>query len=63
MYKWYGRVALITGASNSIGIEICKSLVQNGMTVCAIAKKSGIAKLEVMTILLKYFEIIFITST
>ncbi|CAG9808141.1 unnamed protein product [Chironomus riparius] len=46
MYKWYGRVALVTGASNSIGIEICKSLVQHGMTVCAVVKKSGVAKLE-----------------
>lgn len=50
MYKWVGRVALITGASNTIGIEICKALVQQGMTVCAIAKKSGVAKLEVMKI-------------
>ena len=58
MYKWYGRVALVTGASNSIGLAICKSLVQHGMTVCAIAKKSGVAKLEVMS----YFEKVFITS-
>ena len=55
MYKWVGRVALVTGASNSIGLAICKSLVQHGMTVCAIAKKSGVAKLDVRTIILKIF--------
>lgn len=47
MYKWFGRVALVTGASTSVGLSICENLVQHGMTVCALAKKSGVAKLDV----------------
>lgn len=47
MYKWNGRVAIITGASNAIGQSIVRALVENGLTVCAIAKKSGVAKLDV----------------
>lgn len=47
MYKWNGRVAIITGASTAIGQAIVRKLVENGLTVCAIAKKSGVAKLDV----------------
>lgn len=47
MYKWNGRVAIITGASTAIGQSIVRALVENGLTVCAIAKKSGVAKLDV----------------
>jgi NAD(P)-dependent dehydrogenase (short-subunit alcohol dehydrogenase family) len=47
MYKWNGRVAIVTGASTPIGLSICKALVAHGLTVCAIAKKTGIVKLDV----------------
>lgn len=47
MYKWNGRVAIVTGASTAIGQSICRALVEGGLTVCAIAKKSGVAKLDV----------------
>lgn len=47
MYKWNGRVAIVTGASTAIGQSICRALVENGLTVCAIAKKTGCTKLDV----------------
>jgi short-subunit dehydrogenase len=47
MYKWNGRVAIITGASTAIGQSIVRALVEQGLTVCAIAKKTGVAKLDV----------------
>lgn len=47
MYKWNGRVAIVTGASTSIGQSVCRALVEGGLTVCAIAKKTGVAKLDV----------------
>lgn len=51
MYKWNGRVAIITGASTAIGQSIVRTLVENGLTVCAIAKSSGVAKLDVSSVL------------
>ncbi|KAG5672099.1 hypothetical protein PVAND_002254 [Polypedilum vanderplanki] len=48
MYKWNGRVAIVTGASTPIGMAICKALVTHGLKVCAIAKKSGVAKLDAL---------------
>lgn len=59
MYKWNGRVAVITGASTAIGQAICKALVENGLTVCAIAKETGVAKLDVRR---KFFSSCFFSS-
>lgn len=50
MYKWNGRVALVTGASTAIGQAICRALVEGGLTVCAIAKESGVKKLDVSSL-------------
>lgn len=41
--------SIYLGASASIGLAICKNLVENGLIVCAVAKKSGVAKLDVMS--------------
>nr|XP_055052077.1 dehydrogenase/reductase SDR family member 11-like [Misgurnus anguillicaudatus] len=38
MFRWKGRVALVTGASVGIGAAIAKSLVQNGMKVVGCAR-------------------------
>jgi len=46
MYKWYGRVGVITGASSPVGIELCKELAEAGMTVCALARKKGTERLH-----------------
>lgn len=33
MDKWQNKVAMVTGASAGIGVDICKSLVESGMLV------------------------------
>lgn len=56
MYKWNGRVAIVTGASTAIGQSICRALVENGLTVCAIAKKTGCTKLDVSHLNVRKFS-------
>lgn len=47
MEKWKGKVAVVTGASSSIGAAISKDLVECGMIVCGLAKRKS--KVEVNT--------------
>lgn len=44
MDRWIGKVALITGASGGIGIDITKKLAEKGMKVICIARR--LEKLE-----------------
>lgn len=39
MQKFYGKVAVVTGAAGGIGADICKELVRHGMIVCAFSPK------------------------
>lgn len=51
MYKWVGRVGIVTGASSAVGMAICRELVEHGMTIIALARESGIVKLDVRRIM------------
>lgn len=45
MDRWVGKVAIVTGASAGIGLEIVKSLVRRGMIVVGLARRKE--KMEV----------------
>lgn len=34
MEKWRGKVAIVTGASAGVGVDIVKQLVEEGVIVC-----------------------------
>ena len=38
MLRWAGRVALVTGASSGIGLELAERLAQEGMKVVGCAR-------------------------
>jgi len=42
MFRWSGRIALVTGASVGIGAAICKKLVQHGLTVIGCARNADL---------------------
>ncbi|XP_070154365.1 farnesol dehydrogenase-like [Polyergus mexicanus] len=44
MDRWEGKVALVTGASSGIGMQIAKALAKNGMKVIIVARR--LEKLE-----------------
>lgn len=48
MYKWNGRIGIVTGASSSIGLAICKDLVEHGMTICALARRTEIPAVDLL---------------
>jgi NADP-dependent 3-hydroxy acid dehydrogenase YdfG len=45
MDRWFGRVALVTGASAGIGAAIVQDLVKHGMKVVGVARR--VEKIEV----------------
>lgn len=45
MNRWEGKVAIVTGASNGIGLSIAKTLFKRGMITVAVARRKE--KIEV----------------
>ncbi|KAF4529710.1 hypothetical protein B566_EDAN017935 [Ephemera danica] len=46
MERWFGRVAIVTGASAGIGAGIAQILVENGMKVVGVARRTDPIKEE-----------------
>jgi len=49
MERWNGRVAIVTGASMSIGKAIVIALLKNGMTVIGIARREDLLEVCILS--------------
>ncbi|XP_033211781.1 farnesol dehydrogenase-like [Belonocnema kinseyi] len=50
MYRWTGKVAIVTGASSGMGLATAKALVKEGMNVVGLARRKQKMEDEMKTI-------------